>query len=219
MYIKSNPKKAGFLLTEYIPVVTRFVFSSLCTPALQFSFICTTAKIKALTPNAVIITPIILNAMYVYVINIYNEVAGKSYDTEAISGAIKREFYVEERGLYKISDKLELIGQLGNSLAVLAGLGDDEMLEKLIRCEDMTPATLSMKPFLYDALLTAGDKYHDFILNDIKTVYKRMLDYGATSFWETELGWEDFDKAGSLCHGWSASPVYYLSVLGYVKDE
>ena len=48
---------------------------------------------------------------------------------------------------------------------------------------------------------------------DIKAVYKKMLDYGATSFWETELGWVDFSKAGSLCHGWSASPAYYLSIL------
>lgn len=162
---------------------------------------------------------LILNAMYVYAINVYNEVSGKAYNTEDVALAIKRELYDESRGLYKISDKGELIGQLGNALVVLAGLGNENILEELVKCADMTPATLSMKPFLYDALLTAGEKYHDFILNDIKTVYKKMLDYGATSFWETELGWLDFDKAGSLCHGWSASPVYYLSVLGYVKDE
>ena len=27
--------------------------------------------------------------------------------------------------------------------------------------------------------------------------------------WETEKGAADFDFAGSLCHGWSALPVYY----------
>ncbi len=162
---------------------------------------------------------LILNAMYVYVLNTYSEISGKKYDTESVKNAIRRELYDEERGLFRISNRGKLFGQLGNSLAVLAGLGTPDMLDKLALCENMTPATLSMKPFLYDALLTAEDKYHDFILNDIKTVYKKMLDYGATSFWETELGWSDFGYAGSLCHGWSASPVYYLSVLGYVIDK
>ena len=41
-----------------------------------------------------------------------------------------------------------------------------------------------------------------------------MLDRGATSFWETELGWEDFDYAGSLCHGWSAIPLYLYGAYG-----
>jgi len=40
-----------------------------------------------------------------------------------------------------------------------------------------------------------------------------MLDAGATSFWETELGECDFDRAGSLCHAWSSMPVYYYSIL------
>ena len=70
-----------------------------------------------------------------------------------------------------------------------------------------------MKPFIYDALLTVGDKYKQFIIDDIKCVYKKMLDYGATSFWETELGWEDFHFAGSLCHGWAAMPIYYYTLL------
>ena len=37
-----------------------------------------------------------------------------------------------------------------------------------------------------------------------------MLDAGATTFWETELGATDFDGAGSLCHGWSAVPLYII---------
>ena len=119
----------------------------------------------------------------------------------------------------KISTTGTLVGQLGNALAVLAGLGTPELVEKVASSEGMTPATLSMKPFIYDALLTEGDKYKSFIIDDIKRVYKSMLDYGATSFWETELGWRDFENAGSLCHGWSAAPVYYLSILGLARDE
>jgi hypothetical protein len=36
-----------------------------------------------------------------------------------------------------------------------------------------------------------------------------MLFHGATSFWETLLGGADFGGAGSLCHGWSAVPIYF----------
>ena len=64
-----------------------------------------------------------------------------------------------------------------------------------------------------DALLTVSDKYGDFVIDDIKMKYGRMLEHGASTFWETEKGWEDFGGAGSLCHGWSAIPVYYLSKL------
>ena len=40
-----------------------------------------------------------------------------------------------------------------------------------------------------------------------------MLDKGATTFWETEKGEADFGGAGSLCHGWSAIPIYYFNEL------
>ena len=36
--------------------------------------------------------------------------------------------------------------------------------------------------------------------------------YGYNTVWETVLGAPDFDNAGSLCHGWSAMPVYYYVV-------
>lgn len=156
---------------------------------------------------------LIMNAMFVYVLNVYNEVAGKSYNVESTADSIKKYLYDEERGLYRISQNGTLFGQLGNAIAILAGIADESVADKVAKCLDMTPATLSMKPFIYDALLKFGDKYERWIIDDIKTVYKKMLDYGATSFWETELGWRDFGNAGSLCHGWSASPVHYLTKL------
>ena len=47
-----------------------------------------------------------------------------------------------------------------------------------------------------------------------------MLDEGATSFFETELGEKDFEGAGSLCHGWSgAIPIYFNNVLDNIEKE
>ena len=42
--------------------------------------------------------------------------------------------------------------------------------------------------------------------------WSAMLDAGATSFWEVSEGWKAFGGAGSLCHGWSAVPVYFYGV-------
>ena len=57
------------------------------------------------------------------------------------------------------------------------------------------------------------EKYKDIILSEIDKTYLKMLKEGATTFWETEVGAADFGNAGSLCHGWSALPVYYYHTL------
>ena len=76
------------------------------------------------------------------------------------------------------------------------------------------PVTLSMNAFRYDALLKADKEYYkNYILEEIDNKYLKMLREGATTFWETELGASDFDDAGSLCHGWSALPIYYYETL------
>ena len=155
---------------------------------------------------------LILNAMYVYVFEKYDRISGRApHDTESIKNAIRERLFDSERGVYKLSVGDDRVTQLGQAFAILAGLGDEKLLEKTLKCEGMVPATLSMKAFVYDAALLYNDK--EYVLSDIERVYKRMLDEGATSFWETEKGWRDFDNAGSLCHGWSALPVYYYTKL------
>ena len=46
---------------------------------------------------------------------------------------------------------------------------------------------------------------------DVLEKYKIMLDAGATTFWETEIA--NKSPGGSLCHGWSALPIYYYEIL------
>ena len=68
--------------------------------------------------------------------------------------------------------------------------------------------------FQYDALLLVDEKkYAPWVIASIEQIYEKMLSAGATAFWEDELGANAFAKAGSLCHGWSALPVYYLHRL------
>ena len=52
-----------------------------------------------------------------------------------------------------------------------------------------------------------------YVLEDCMGIFGKMLLSGATSFWETGYGDEDFDDAGSLCHGWSSVACYVLDTL------
>jgi hypothetical protein len=71
-----------------------------------------------------------------------------------------------------------------------------------------------MQSFRFDALLRSDrEKYTPIILDEIDRTCLYMLRRGATTFWETIKGEADFDDAGSLCHGWSALPVYYYETL------
>ena len=149
--------------------------------------------------------------------NNYIELANK------ISKKTNKEFYNKKDKLYFMSNLNKTYSVLGNSLAILSGVANKEksirIAKVLTSSSKLTPVTLSMKCFLYDALLKVDSNYKKYIRNDIKVVYKKMLDNGATTFWETELGEKDFDNAGSLCHGWSALPIYYYNLFNIVKTK
>lgn len=133
--------------------------------------------------------------------------------------AVRRTFYLEEEGLFSDYADSRHVSELGNALAILSGVivGENAaaLAAKLAARESgLVRISLSMKCFLYDALLAVDRaQYKSWILADIEAVYTPMLAAGATSVWETEAGEADFDRAGSLCHGWSAMPVYYYWIL------
>jgi hypothetical protein len=137
---------------------------------------------------------------------------------EKLNFAIKDHFYNAERGLFETRKGTDHYSRLANSLAILAGAVDERDLERIAKAladgEGLVDASLSMRTFLYDALLLADrERYAEFILNDIAAIYEPMLKIGNNTVWETVLGESDFDSAGSLCHGWSAIPIYYYNIL------
>lgn len=159
---------------------------------------------------------LILNAMYVYARKIYDQLYGKKTCVDDMIQVIHNTFYDEGRGVYKLSTKTEVSSKLGNSMAILIGLGGKDLAEKMINSDSINEVTLSMNTFYYDALLMVDKNNNGFIIEDIKSKYGKMLDEGSTTFWETDKGWKDFDNAGSLCHGWSAIPAYYLSYFSEI---
>ena len=150
----------------------------------------------------------------------YAETAAK------LNKAIAEKFYNKETKLFNTFDDkhFDEYSVLTNALCLLCGAAEDvdktvilQILEQnggRIDGIRIIPNTLSMNSFRFDALLkTDAKKYRDVILNEIDRDYLYMLRAGATSFWETIVGDFDFGYAGSLCHGWSALPIYYYEIL------
>lgn len=136
----------------------------------------------------------------------------------ALNNRINEVFWDATTGIcYDLSEH-KRYSQLGNALAILCGAvsGHDAegICQRLLNDTGMTPVSLSMICFKYDAWLKVDrEQFAPIILGDIEKTYTPMIEFGSTTVWETELGESDFDNAGSLCHGWSALPIYYYHIL------
>ena len=136
---------------------------------------------------------------------------------------IYKKLYNKEKGIFVNSSNDNNVSELTNALALLCGAASGNEAEKIAEKladenNGFTQISLSMIGFKYDALIKiCGEKYNEFIINDIRARYKYMLEKGATTFWE----YQDADKQGdasSYCHGWSAMPIYYYHTLGRKQD-
>lgn len=131
---------------------------------------------------------------------------------EAMNRAIHRMFYDEKAGAYRtsLSDN-EPKHALTQALVLYAGAVPEELEEKVIEKmmdKTLVPSSLSMTIYVYEVLLKHPEIYGTYVKSEIERIWGAMLSAGADTFWETEKGAADFGGAGSLCHGWSAVPVY-----------
>ena len=133
------------------------------------------------------------------------------------------DYFYTPSGLFTLRRGQDQYTSLCNSLAILAGIATAE--ETGVICRAITDGkldecSLSMKVMEYDALLSAdADKYRAYILNDIRSIYQPMLDFGSDTVWETAMGADDFGGAGSLCHAWSSIPIYIYHKFGMVTES
>ena len=165
---------------------------------------------------------LMINGLFIFALEnlrVITERMDKMFRYDEVLKEIKinaqKAFFDEKAGAYSVTVGGEEFTVLGNAFAILSGIAKnaDELCERIAKSE-FSDCSLSMKCFKYDALLlTDKDKWQGYVLEEIRKDYKKMLDEGATSVWETIDGASAFDNAGSLCHGWSAIPVYYLQVI------
>ena len=169
-----------------------------------------------------------INCIFLLALRSFDEICKKlvrinSYTHlyKTISEKLKERFFNNDTKTFFISSKSEDATELANSFALLLGLFDKEdeeaICKKLISGE-LAQCSLSMKPFKYDALLLVDkEKYAPHVIEEIRATYKKIVDAGSTTVWETIDGASAFDNAGSLCHGWSSIPIYYYNTLGLLK--
>lgn len=165
-----------------------------------------------------------LNSLYILTAEAYLEICATVGETPIANLRIdevrKRaydEFFDKEKGLFVPFKGVNAYMQLANSLAILSKIADGKqaksIVEKILAGETIE-STLSTKRFFYDAMIAVDkEKYARTILDEIRKNYGFMLDTGATSTWETLDGADPFASRLSLCHGWSAIPVYYFNIL------
>lgn len=164
-------------------------------------------------------TDVMLSLLTVIALKAYREICkitGTQFPWEtvldALSKSIKENLYNKESGLIFLGEKAL---ELPNALLVLSGILEKSEEEKIChRLMDTTlgECSLSMKCFVYDALLkSGGEGAKDFIISQIRKNYEKMIQTGTV--WETLEGKVAFDYAGSLCHGWSSIPVYYYNLF------
>lgn len=164
-------------------------------------------------------TDVVLSLLTVIALKAYREICK---DTDLVfpygsviselSGAIKEKLYDKSKGLVLLADKAL---ELPNALLVLSGIlnkDEEEKICRMIMSSSLGECSLSMKCFVYDALIKSGGVgAREYILSEIRRNYEKMAETGTV--WETLDGASAFDSAGSLCHGWSALPVYYYHKL------
>ncbi len=145
----------------------------------------------------------------------------------SLNAAVNRYFWNEERGAYasyikrKTGERFHF-AELTNALIVYADAAEGERLDStlvsLTGKSGLLPVTLSHSIFKYDALMRKPGDYARFVFADIARQWGYMLEHGATSFWETIDGAQDFGNAGSLCHGWSAVPIRFYAEYAVKLD-
>ncbi len=163
---------------------------------------------------------LMINAMFIIALKnlkAVSQMLGRDFSFDELITELmkstKKAFFVEEDGLFSMSRTEKQYSELGNSVAILAGIADEDesrvIAEKMLQGKT-EECSLSAKCFKYDALLKVSENYRGAVLDEIRRTYKLMVDIGATSVWEVIEGESAFDDAGSLCHGWSSLPILYL---------
>ncbi len=109
------------------------------------------------------------------------------------------------------SDQLHATTQ---ALAIWLGVvPPDDVPQLLTRILDgeFISISLSALHYLIRALMRQGGEYCRRALDLMQEKFLPMTRGDSTTMWETEDGAAAFENAGSLCHGWSALPVWFFS--------
>ncbi len=130
-----------------------------------------------------------------------------------LKATIKRKYWNASKGLYADTKEQKGYSQHVNSLAILAGLVDDQDLsyvgKALLSNKELTQCTIYFKYYLHQALAKAGlgNDYMNWL-----GIWRDNIAMGLTSWAEDS----SLETVRSDCHAWGASPNidFFRIVLG-----
>ena len=151
---------------------------------------------------------------------------GRLFDDDRYTAVMKEieahfhnTFWSKEHEAYRTFAGADHFAELVQALALWCGLVPDSVANVLRKelANDENPwikVTISHYIYKIDALMAEPETYYAQVNRYIMEIWGSMVYSGSTTFWETIDGGDAFDKAGSLCHGWSAIPIYFWHKYG-----
>lgn len=135
---------------------------------------------------------------------------------EDLRKAIERVFWDRERGLLATyADRKHTwhhaagVQALALSLGVPGGKPGERLRARWLSDPSIVAMTLQVMGYACWAMQGADTVRQEQFMQYLRTLYGRMILSGATSLWEVIDNRDDgFAIAGSLCHGWSAVPIW-----------
>ena len=138
--------------------------------------------------------------------------------------AVKSLCFDRERGLFAAAPGAKEFSRHANMFAVIANLADDETKNRIADAleGDLLPPVGTPYMSVFEALALARCGRNGAALDKVRTIWGGMLNEGATTFWE---GFDPAQKGNehltfytrpfgkSLCHAWSAAPLFLLPML------
>ena len=131
---------------------------------------------------------------------------------EKLGKAVEAAFREPELYGVELPGKNRFHYALTQCLMILHGLVPRERMPLLwnsLASGELIEVSTQNQLFEMEALMNCTPESRAHYAKDIYRKYKPMIDYGATTTWETANGPNDMGGSGSLCHAWSAIPVAY----------
>ena len=163
------------------------------------------------------------DALYnLYLLEVLDAYSAATQDSElknradALRKAVFAAYYNPERGCMMTYDGKPETYEITQALALYNRCVPESergrILSGLLKKEHVKISSSSIR-YYYDALLREGKEARNYLASKIWDDYGNMVQGTSTTMWETDIGDSDFNNAGSLCHGWSALPVWYFFAL------
>ena len=128
---------------------------------------------------------------------------------------IHRTFFDPEKHLYRTFINGGKLHPHTQYLMLSLGIAPDNEKEKIYQADRAAKGEFSFSPLLYfmRAMAEISAESRAGAREYIDREFQRMIDQGATTFWEVDSGESAFWDAGSLCHAWSSIHTWYYGTM------